>query len=589
MPYNKREEYFSNRVAIDEFSKNMIRELSTIKNITTLLKENRLETKSIDKLEYEAFNLLINRIEFEKGNSRVEVGVIGSFTSGKSTFINSLFGKSICPMAVKPTTSSITKFYYGDREKITIDNREISYSEYKKLSQHLKKSSKDTETYYIEYAYPFDRLNSIVLYDTPGFNNSLNKNDEIITMRALESVDVIFFLIDISKGSIDSSSLERLKKLKDKRIYCILNKSDLKSTDAIAKIKREIESKKIFLEVIEYSAIKVLEEGKKDYFSTYISNLENIISKREPFKSTIEGYRRDIKSRVPDSFEYAIKINSRVFTIDSFYTKAKLQKGRVEKLLNNLSISKQFTLRQKIRTEEYKYNKSSYISIKSLSDKVDIELSEHKLFEKFNGDIKKFKDELIAFEESYIDSFYKEWNYTFINSCNIVESDKKNYFKKSLYQIIFDSREFSRYIKKIDFIKYLERFLNRWIILLNLEYKLKIKYLNIKDSIEEEASEWYAKLYDGNHYLLKDGKSYFKDKKSAEEFLNNLYSFKSKSTIHIIHNILDYNKEAIENKRRELHPKNSIDIESMEKLKGLLENFLKEKRVDVKRVQKREE
>ena len=586
MSFNQREEeYFSNKVSIDEFSKSMIKELSIIKNIIILLKENRLESKNIEALEYEAFNLLISRIEFEKGNSRVEVGVIGSFTSGKSTFINSLFGKSICPMAVKPTTSSITKFYYGEREKITIDGKEISYGEYKKLSQHLKNSSKDTKTYYIEYAYPFDRLNSIVLYDTPGFNNNLNKNDEIVTMRALDSVDVIFFLIDISKGSVDDSSLERLKKLKDKRIYCILNKSDLKSSDAITKIRKEIESKKIFLEVIEYSAIKVLQEGKKDYFSEYISNIENIISKREPFNSTIKGYRKEIKSRLSNSFEYYMEIDDRIFTIDSFYTKAKVQKSRVEKLLNNLSISKQFTLKQKIRTEEYKYNKKSYIFIENLLNKVDRELSKHKLFKRFNEDIKKFKDELIEFEQKYIDNFYKEWNYTFINSCNIIEDDKKNYFtKKNIYKILFDNKKFNKYIKRIDFIKYLEKFLNRWIILLNLEYKLKIKYLDIRDSIEDEASKWYAKLYDRDGYLLKDGKSYFKDKRDAKEFLNSLYSFKSKSTIHIIHNILDYNKEAIEDKRRELRPKKSIDIDDMEKLKGLLENFLREKRVDVKRV-----
>ncbi len=576
MSLNKRE-YFSNRVSIDEFSKNMIGDLSTIKNITTLLKENGLDTSNMEKLEYEAFNLLINRIEFEKGNSRVEVGVIGSFTSGKSTFINSLFGKPICPMAVKPTTSSITKFYYGEREKITIDGKEISYSEYKELSQHLKSNSQDTKTYYIEYAYPFERLNSMVIYDTPGFNNNLNKNDEIITMKALESVDVIFFLIDISKGSIDNSSLERLKKLKDKRIYCILNKSDLKSTDAINKIRREIESKKIFLEVIEYSAIKVLQEGNKDYFSSYISNIENIISKKEPFSSTIRGYRNKIKSRLSNSFKYAIEIDNRVFTIDSFYTKAKIQKSRVEKLLKNLSVSKQFTLKQKIRTEEYKYNKNSYISIKNLLEQVDKKLSKHKLFKRFNDDIKKFKEELMEFEKKYIDNFYKEWNYTFINSCNIIKSDKKNYFKKNLYQIIFNSDEFSRYIRKIDFIKYLEKFLNRWTILLNLEYKLKLKYPNFKDSIAEEATKWYAKLYDGNYYLLKDGKLYFKDKNEAEEYLKSIYNFKSKTTIHIIHDILDYNKEAIKNRKRELKPKSNIDIDSMDKLQKLLENFLKEK------------
>jgi len=222
----KEEVYFSNNININDFSHSMISDLTSLKTIKELLKENNAFYSKIVAIENNAFNLLINQIELEKENSKVEVGVIGSFSSGKSTFINSLFGEAVCPMAVKPTTSSITKFYYGNKEKITINGKEISKKEYHSYAQHLKGDTKNTQTYYIEYAYPFERLNSIILYDTPGFNNNLNTNDTAVTMKTLESVDVIFFIIDISKGAIDMSSIEMLYKFKNKRIYCILNKSD---------------------------------------------------------------------------------------------------------------------------------------------------------------------------------------------------------------------------------------------------------------------------------------------------------------------------------------------------------------------------
>jgi len=358
--------YFSNTIAIDDFYRNIVSDLAFWKNIPLQVKEN----KKLIEMENRAFNLLIDRVELEKRSSRVEVGVIGSFSSGKSTFINSLFGKSICPMAVHPTTSSITKFYYGYQEEIIVDGRRISKREYQNISQHLKDDTKDSKTKYIEYAYPFEGFNSIVLYDTPGFNNSLNNNDTEITMKTLDSVDVIFFVIDISKGSVDMESIKRIYALKNKRVYCILNKSDLKSPKAIKKIKREIESEKLFLEVIEYSAIKVLREGEKEYFKEYISHIENsLIPKEREFKTVIQGVKKEISSRVKNRVEYQLKIDDKILIIDSFYKVAKAQRARVEKMLGNLTKSKQFTLNQKLKLDIYNYLKDSCSLIREISSK----------------------------------------------------------------------------------------------------------------------------------------------------------------------------------------------------------------------------
>jgi len=362
----ERRDYFSNTISIDAFYRDIVTDLAFWKNITLQVGES----PKLARMENRAFNLLIDRVELEKRSSRVEVGVIGSFSSGKSTFINSLFGKSVCPMDVQPTTSSITKFYYGHQEEIRVDGIEISKKAYQNISQHQKGDTRNTKTKYIEYAYPFEGFHSMILYDTPGFNNSLNSNDTEVTMKTLESVDVIFFVIDISKGAVDMESIKKIHALKDKRVYCILNKSDLKSPEAIAKIRKEIEQEKLFLEVIEYSAIKVLKESERDYFGTYIDHIEDkLIPREREFKTVIEGVKKKVSSRLTSRVEYQLRVDDKFFRIDSFYKVAKAQRARVEKMLGNLAKSKQFTLNQKLKLDRYNYHKDSCSLIRELITK----------------------------------------------------------------------------------------------------------------------------------------------------------------------------------------------------------------------------
>ena len=396
------ERYFSNSTSINKFSEMIIQNLTSFKIIKKMLKENNIfKIEEIEKIEHQAFNLLINQIELEKGNSKVEVGVIGSFSSGKSTFINSLFGEPICPMAVRPTTSSITKFYYGYKEKITIDGEEITQEEYHNLAQHSKE--KDNQKLEIEYAYPFERFNSIILYDTPGFNNNLNKNDSDTTMKVLKSVDVIFFIVDISKGAIDKSSIERLRlpELKNKRMYCILNKSDLKSEQAIAKIKSEIVSQRLFMEVIEYSASKVLEWGERDYLSEHFKYIkEQLLSKKIDFTTIAKGVLTKSKGRVKTKVEYKLHLDSHEYIIDDFYITSKVQRARVEKMLNIISQSKQFTLKQKLQIEVHNYHQKSLYILKEILKNLKIE----------NTTIPKLEVELNNFireKKSYVKSLQK--------------------------------------------------------------------------------------------------------------------------------------------------------------------------------------
>jgi len=578
---------FFNATKINEFSNMMIQNLASLKIVQEQLKEHNISYREIENMEHQAFNLLINKIELEKGNSKVEVGVIGSFSSGKSTFINSLFGKPVCPMAVKPTTSSITKFYYGYKEKITINGKDISYKEYQKRSQHLNGDSKNTETNYIEYAYPFERLSSIVLYDTPGFNNNLNDNDTEVTMKTLDSVDVIFFIVDISKGAIDKGSIERLQKLNNKRMYCILNKSDLKSKQAIDKIKSEIISKRLFTEVIEYSASKVLEFAEKNYIAEHFKYIEEqLISKKIDFTTTAKGLLTQSRGRVKKKVAYKLYLGDNEYTIDDFYLVSKEQRARVEKMLNLISSSKQDTLKQKFKIEIYNYHKQSLSIAKDTLEKLNHAGNGKGDFDKFEQDIENFKYELYQFEKDNIDSFYNEWNYIFMKSCTIqdVSKEEKSFWSTPYSKIYLDKSVFRDRVAKIDSFRYMEELIFKWMNFFEYKHDFQLIYFSddFKSELIKEVLAWYANYYTAENYIISDnGDIYFEDKSEAREYLQSFLKFEQKDKIYQLHNFLENNQESIEHKKRDLHSQGSIDITNIIKIQTELNNFIKEKKAYV--------
>ena len=78
--------------------------------------------------------------EHRDGVGLLTVAVVGDFNSGKSTFINALLGKNLCPVGDEPTTSSVTHFIHGDEERIEQQlsdgkRKPLKKSEYRSLVQ----------------------------------------------------------------------------------------------------------------------------------------------------------------------------------------------------------------------------------------------------------------------------------------------------------------------------------------------------------------------------------------------------------------------------------------------------------------------
>ena len=125
------------------------------------------------------------------------VAVIGKTNVGKSSIINRLVGEKVSAIANKPQTT---------RTRIKgIVNRPNS---------------------------------QIIFLDTPGLHKSKSKLGNVMIENAIESIpeaDIVLYVIDASKSSIDEKIMDKIKEANKKTIL-IINKIDLIDKEKLASI-----------------------------------------------------------------------------------------------------------------------------------------------------------------------------------------------------------------------------------------------------------------------------------------------------------------------------------------------------------------
>lgn len=169
--------------------------------------------------------------EFKSGY----VSIVGRANVGKSTMLNSLIGQKISAISNKAQTT---------REKIS-----FIYTD------------KDCQ---------------IVFLDTPGIQKPKNKLGSFMLNESLSSLseaDIITYIVDTSKkiGKLDSSIIDTLKKLKDKKIILLINKIDLIAKEELFPIIEAYDKIGIFSHIIPISAMK--NDGVDEYIEVIKENL----------------------------------------------------------------------------------------------------------------------------------------------------------------------------------------------------------------------------------------------------------------------------------------------------------------------------
>ncbi len=181
--------------------------------------ERMLALKSVQSSRYiTELNILKDRLN----DKTFRIVVVGEFSSGKSTFINSIIGKDILKHAATETTAAVTYIYNVPRSDQRIDTCDIVYVNGKK--QHISNleqlreyttvnsginvaetiQSVSVYVNFLNVSYP------VMIADTPGLNGIADKH-RAITLDEIKKAHACIYLLSIN--GVKSTDIDFIKVL----------------------------------------------------------------------------------------------------------------------------------------------------------------------------------------------------------------------------------------------------------------------------------------------------------------------------------------------------------------------------------------
>ena len=182
----------------------------------------------------------------EIAEAELVVPVVGAFSAGKSTLINSFLGSEHLPVNITPETALATELRYSDRERVEaiMENDEADRYAIAEISAVKEKAA---QYQYVKVFLNSEQLKGIaplVLVDMPGFDSPLDLHQKaILTYLARGSHYAV--LISVEEGTVTQSAHRQLSEFDefDKPFSVFLSKANLRSESEVREIAQNIEDR----------------------------------------------------------------------------------------------------------------------------------------------------------------------------------------------------------------------------------------------------------------------------------------------------------------------------------------------------------
>ena len=345
------------------------------------------------KQEYERFKTFIL---YDKLIGKNVVALGGGFSSGKSTFLNSMMDCEILPSDITPSTSVPAYLIYGDKEEVyainTFESKIAMQTEDVMLLSHgfgRNESSEQEITLghllsNMFISTPNQRFKNLVMLDTPGYSKAETvgysaKTDEKIARTQLNSANFILWFVQADEGTVKDSDIKFIKSLHETiPKLIIVNKADNVQPDEIGivveKIKDTLNMKGIkYVDVLTYSSefpedyqrdeiIEYLEQWNKSVFeSRFAYNFKVIFTKcREYYDERLDEEKKTHSRLQHILADVSLDSDDARDYLNYMDTSAKRNIAELKDMKANLK-----ELQNKFFTE-----------IKEIADKVNIEMPE---------------------------------------------------------------------------------------------------------------------------------------------------------------------------------------------------------------------
>lgn len=171
------------------------------------------------------------------------VPMVGAFSAGKSTLINSFLGSGLLPVDITPETALATELRYSEREYIEAVKANDE-SEHLSIAEISAINEKAEQYKYVKVfldSEPLKGILPLVLVDMPGFDSPLDLHHRAI-LTYLDRGSHYAVLISVEEGTVTQSIHRQLSEIHefDKEFSVFLSKANLRSNSDVENIAENI-------------------------------------------------------------------------------------------------------------------------------------------------------------------------------------------------------------------------------------------------------------------------------------------------------------------------------------------------------------
>lgn len=211
----------------------------------------------------------------------INIGIIGQFSSGKSSLLNLILQKDILPTGAVPVTSKPTFLKYGLAYalKVEFENGFEKLCDVSEIALYTDQRKELREVKSLTLFAPIELLKKLTLVDMPGLNaNAKDEKSSLTEFELLHSIIWLSLIDNAGKKSEEEAIIAHLELIKDNQSLCILNQKDKLNELELSRVMAYANEVfgKYFDKIIAISC----KEAKTDYelsnFSLLLEHLQSI-------------------------------------------------------------------------------------------------------------------------------------------------------------------------------------------------------------------------------------------------------------------------------------------------------------------------
>lgn len=214
-----------------------------------------------------------------KDSGSIKVPIVGDFSSGKSSLINSFIGRnSLLPVDITPETAVAYELYYSINESVVLYREGVKIKEcpLREIKQLSTRPGDIAKVYVNSGKIKELELKGITLVDMPGIDSGIKEHNDAI-LNYINKGTVFVLCIDCAGGSLRQSTLAFITELTKYNLKpaVLVTKTDKKPNSEVSEI----------VEYVEFQSRKVI---GSETFVGKISSHNNEIEDFERFLNSLD-------------------------------------------------------------------------------------------------------------------------------------------------------------------------------------------------------------------------------------------------------------------------------------------------------------